>query len=311
MMNLYSQRNKSKEWSYYPIPTEFKVQLCFILSDVFSLYYRGPLPRCIKMSKPWKFIFDKYCRETGVIVNTQGLKDYKSKVDAILLNDQISLEHFFDAVELAGMVLFSQKNSCCKTFYRGKLVPWKTIAEDAIAEINARFRQHNLGYELVNGQIIRKDSELLVQETIAPAFSLLRDKRFSSAEDEMQKAFRFRRDGENAEAILNAAKAFESVMKVICSEMGYEYDAGKDTAKNLIAHLEKNAFYPPSLNTHIANIRTTLESALPTVRNKKSGHGAGTASTYISDAFADYALHLAATNIVFLVDLFNEKKTQA
>ena len=73
---------------------------------------------------------------------------------------------------------------------------------------------------------------------------------------------------------------------------------------------EKNAFYPPSLNTHIANIRTTLESALPTVRNKKSGHGAGIASTYISDAFADYALHLAATNIVFLVDLFNEKKSQ-
>ena len=311
MMNLYSQRNKSKEWSYYPIPTEFKVQLCFILSDVFSLYYRGPLPRCIKMSKPWKFIFDKYCRETGVIVNTQGLKDYKSKVDAILLNDQISLEHFFDAVELAGMVLFSQKNSCCKTFYRGKLVPWKTIAEDAIAEINARFRQHNLGYELVNGQIIRKDSELLVQETITPAFSLLQDKRFKSAEDEMQKAFRFRRDGENAEAILNAAKAFESTMAIICNELQYTIKGTKRSAGVYLTALRDNGFYPSYLNDHLTHICNTLDKGLPCVRNEHGGHGAGTASTYISDAFADYALHLAATNIVFLVDLFNEKEIQA
>ena len=49
----------------------------------------------------------------------------------------------------------------------------------------------------------------------------------------------------------------------------------------------------------MANLRTTLETGLPVVRNKNAGHGQGSAVTPISDEFAEYALNLAATNIVY------------
>jgi hypothetical protein len=38
------------------------------------------------------------------------------------------------------------------------------------------------------------------------------------------------------------------------------------------------------------------------VRNKNSGHGQGLFAKKVPDYFAGYALHLAATNIVFLVE---------
>ena len=313
-MKLYSQRLKESKpqqpFIYNSIPPEFIQQYFYIVEEFFNT-----LPKPLsERHRYWEILCRKYCLEKGIPLLGEDSECYDEELMLYLKSSEVSVEDILDIIELT----FSE--SIIGTYMwdtvTGYLYPpnelqdtlYETNKKVAILNLNARFRQHNLGYELVNDQVIRKDSELLAQETITPVYALLRDNRFSSAEDEMQKAFRFRRSGDNAEAILNAAKAFESVMKVICFEMGYEYDAEKDTAKTLIAHLEQNAFYPSSLNNHMANIRTTLESALPTIRNKKSGHGAGTETTAVPDAFADYALHLAATNIVFLVDLFNEKE---
>lgn len=44
------------------------------------------------------------------------------------------------------------------------------------------------------------------------------------------------------------------------------------------------------------------------MRNKVSGHGQGNQIVTISDEYTDYALHLAATNILFLVRLYRNKK---
>ena len=58
---------------------------------------------------------------------------------------------------------------------------------------------------------------------------------------------------------------------------------------------------PSYMETHLAGLRNTLEAGLPTLRNKNSGHGQGIRAKNILEYFAGYALHLAATNIVFLV----------
>lgn len=93
-------------------------------------------------------------------------------------------------------------------------------------------------------------------------------------------------------------------MKIICDKKGYTYDKEKDTAKVLISILEKNNFYPSYMSSHLANLRTTLETGLPVVRNKNAGHGQGSAVEPISDEFAEYALNLAVTNIVLLVGIY-------
>jgi uncharacterized protein DUF7014 len=56
-------------------------------------------------------------------------------------------------------------------------------------------------------------------------------------------------------------------------------------------------------------VRNTLQAGLPTVRNKLGGHGQGKDTRKAADYFAGYALHLAATNIVFLVEAHNDLDT--
>lgn len=178
---------------------------------------------------------------------------------------------------------------------------------DAIVELNYRFKQHNLGYEFVNSQIITIDSTFLHKTAVKPALKLLLEEGFEGAEDEIRNAYEKRRKGDNKNAILEAEKAFESTMKIFVINRD-SICKNKDTAQKLIAILENNGFYPSYMNAHLTSIRTTLETGLPVVRNKVAGHGQGNQIITISDEYTDYALHLAAANILFLVRLYRNKK---
>lgn len=182
-----------------------------------------------------------------------------------------------------------------------------TAVGDAIMELNYRFKQHNLGYEFINSQIITIDSTLLHETSVKPTLRLLFEEGFEGAEAEIREAYEKRRKDDNKNAILEEGKAFESTMKIICEKQGYTYDKAKDTAQKLISALEKDGFCPSYMNAQLTSIRTTLETGLPIVRNKVSGHGQGNQIITISDEYTDYALHLAATNILFLVRLYSNK----
>ena len=184
----------------------------------------------------------------------------------------------------------------------GKENPNTTFGR-AISETNHWFQYDNLGYRFENGQIVRIDNQIIYREALQPALKLLSDPRFAGANQEMLAAYDSRRNGNNADALTNANKAFESVIKSICEEKGYTYDKDKDAAKKLIDILKTEGFFPAYMNPHIDGIRITLETGLPVVRNKKGGHGQGQAVTPVPDEYVGYALNLAATNIVFLARL--------
>ncbi len=180
--------------------------------------------------------------------------------------------------------------------------------DEAITELNFRFKQHGLGYEFVNGEIVRIDNTIIHKDVIKPALRLIYDEGFSGAEEEIRRAFEYRRKSDNKNAILEAEKAFESTMKTICDKKWYVYDKAKDTAQKLIKILESNNFYPTYMSAYLTNLRTTLETGLPVIRNKNAGHGQGSLVVNISDEFAEYALNLAATNIVLLVSIYRNTK---
>lgn len=52
------------------------------------------------------------------------------------------------------------------------------------------------------------------------------------------------------------------------------------------------------MSSHMASLRTTLETGLPVVRNKNVEHGRGSTVALIPGEFVEYALNLATTNIV-------------
>src|SRR5262249_48224367 len=105
-----------------------------------------------------------------------------------------------------------------------------------------------------------------------------------------------------------ALKAFESTLKAICAERRWSFDPNKDTAIKLLEIVFMHNLVPPFLQTQFTALRSVLESGVPTVRNKTSGHGQGPALTSVPDHLTRLALHLTASNIVFLIESHNAMK---
>jgi len=182
----------------------------------------------------------------------------------------------------------------------------KQDADDAIQELNHRFREHSLGYQYVDGKIVRVDSQFLHAEAVKPALALLNESGFSGPSQESMRAFDHHRNGNNKEAIAEALKALESTMKSICAARKWAHPPNA-TAKPLMDTLFQNGLVPPQLDSHFAGLRSAMESGLPTLANRTSRHGQGATPVEIPPPFAAYALHLVASNIVFLIECHKAK----
>lgn len=128
---------------------------------------------------------------------------------------------------------------------------------------------------------------------------------FKGAEDEYMKAFEALRNNDNKNAIIEAAKAFESAMKTICSKRKYRFNPEKASAKDLIKTLKDNGFFPTYLDYQLDSIVHLLESGATVVRNKTSAHGQGEDVVTIPDSYAKYVIGTVAVNMVFLVQIYN------
>lgn len=173
-----------------------------------------------------------------------------------------------------------------------------------VKRVNKLFLENSFGYEFVQGQMIKIDSKFIHQEVIMNAIQLLYEVEFESASIEYMQAFTDYKNGNFKSSITNAGKAFESAMKIICEELNYSYKQS-DNAKKLISTLMNKEFIPSYLQTHFSGLSNTLESGLPTVRNKHS-HGDGVIEVEVTDKIVRYALNLCATNVVLLVEIYNE-----
>jgi AbiJ N-terminal domain 4 len=179
--------------------------------------------------------------------------------------------------------------------------------DEAIEELNQRFKEHGIGYQYLEGHLVRVDSQFAHAEIVKPALSLLNATGFQGSSDEFMKAFEHYRHGRNKEAVAEALKAFESAMQSICEARKWERPANA-TAKQLVETLLANKLVPSMLESHLTGLRTAMESGLPTVRNKTSGHGQGVEPVQLPDHVAAYALHLMASNIILLVEAHKNLK---
>ncbi len=179
---------------------------------------------------------------------------------------------------------------------------------EGIKELNDWFKDNNLGYEFTNGELIRIDQTHMHEEVVKPAITLLFEEDFEGPAEEFLNAHKAYRKGDYKNALVEALKSFESTMKTICDKKGYTYNKGSDTAQKLITVLLDNNLIPEYMSKHFSGVRNTLEGGLPTVRNKQAGHGQGAESIKVEPYFVEYAINLAATNIVFLIKAYKGSK---
>jgi hypothetical protein len=177
---------------------------------------------------------------------------------------------------------------------------------EAIEHVNARFRQHRVGFEFANDRIVNISNQFVHAEIMIPALVLLSDPEFQGANDEFMNAHGHYRAGRFKEAIVDALKAFESTMKTIAKARTIEVEE-TPTASKLLDALLTAGLFPSELQTHFTGLRTALQSGLPTIRNKTAAHGQGEEIVSAPIFLAAHALHLAATNIVFLVECHKAK----
>lgn len=172
-------------------------------------------------------------------------------------------------------------------------------ADQAIEELNNRFKEHSIGFQFVEGEIVRVDSELIHSEAVKPALRLLNSKDYEGAQQEFLSAHEHYRHGNYKESLNDCLKSFESAMKAICDKRGWSYPPNA-TAKSLIQICFDNNLIPSFWQQQFSSLRSMLEGGIPTGRNKLSGHGQGAVPTEVPDYLVAYMLHMTASTLVFL-----------
>lgn len=300
MFELFSRRHAEKTgrpevFIYDSFPKEFRNQFVAIVKDVFhilSLYDH----------KIWMEVCNYFAREKG-LKPFAHYYDYRDEIAFEQYVDTCTNIDFLDLMDFIFTAVINNPNFHKKVIDNSRV----KVFQDAIDELNARLMQHSLGYEFCNGQIIKKTNTITHETIIKPALYLLCDEDFRGAEEEYMLAWTHYKKGENKDAIVNAEKAFESTMKIICTKLKYSFDKDRDDASKLLTILKNNDFFPNYLESHLNALITTLSSGAPTVRNRTSGHGQGNQIKNIRDYYTAYVLNLVASNIVLLYSFYKEK----
>jgi len=299
VFDLFSKRQKRLRgempdvFTYTEIPRELRIQVIHIWKDA--------------IGEPWDYnqpalnlyrgICDILRREYGTLtlVGTYVGRPFE-ELGQFLVECE-DHERVLDVIELS----FRMIDEITRDFdYRHHVSP-RIEPDDAINELNARFLEHGVGYQYESGVLIRKDSEVLHSEVVRPTLQLLSDKRYSGANEEFLKAHEHYRHRRYKECLNECLKAFESTMKSICDIRGWSYGKN-DTAKKLIDVCLSNGLIPLFHAAQLGALRALLESGVPTVRNKLSGHGQGPQPVTVPRYYASYLLHLTAATIKFLIE---------
>ena len=303
----FAKRKKEAQNSGKPIayrydylPREFRVQVILLWGDVvnaFPNYHRPFLKKAL-----WGAVHNLLAREMGVF----ELAAYPS-VDENRMEDctQFLLESN-DVNQVLSLIELSFR-SFDKVTREEIAKKFSGVVEididDVLEELNYRLREHGIGYQYESGQIIAVNSQYVHSQAVEPAITLLHDAGFQGALQEFMDAHKCYRERDYKNAIANASNAFESTMKTICDARGWDYSPSATSSK-LIAILFDNNLVSPEMKSHFTGLRSALESGVPPIRNKggQGGHGQGSQPVEVPDHIAAYALHLTASNIVFLVE---------
>lgn len=276
IFNIFSERKKAKQkptpYQYDEIPEGLRNQIVYVLGDTVNAFFEWEGDR----QELWWHVWGFYCREKGELLNAINANEAGKNCLKFIMEGDI--EGTFDIIEIVFRLMAS----------RG--IPQDRLEMHA-NELNRFFQKAAFGWQLKQNQIIRIDSSHINQEVVEPVLDFLRGDDFRAANEKFWSALKNYRAGDYEHCITDANAAFESVMRVICKQRGWNSNG---TADGLIKTLSKKEFIPNYLQSYFAQ-------GLPPLRhNQGSAHGS-LEPVEVPVYMAGYALHLAATNILFLM----------
>lgn len=306
VLEFFSKRNKIKKdtdvYLYNDITDQLRVQITYILDDIFGKNGQKLYEIIHDDSDCYKILVELLAREFGVYNLCNNYKHEFHGYRLEFLNgflQEKSAHKVIDYIELAFSLTTNIANDT-KYQYAVERHSFDKVVRNAIEELNDRFNEHSIGYQFVEGQIIRRDNTFTHTEIIKPSLEILSRKRFKGASAEFHKAHEHYRHGKNHEALNECLKAFESTMRIICDKQKWNVKSTA-TASTLIKACFENNLILPFWESKFTSLKTLLESGIPPARNKLSGHGAGAEEKEIPQYIVEYALNMTASTILFLV----------
>ena len=291
VLDLFSRRQRrlrgevSDVYTYDNIPNDLRVQIAHIIMDAFT----DPNDYTFA-SKCYTLIVKALRKEVGVFQLIDCPKDSQDELINYLIKC-LGTDATLDIIEICFR--------CIDNWVRDQVYNPLMGADEAIKELNDRFREAGIGYQYESGEIIRVDSQIVHSEMVKPALVLLHKKIYSNAGEEFLAAHKHYRDGRYQECLTSCAKAFESVMKIICDKRRWPYNQ-KDNASKLVDAILSNGLIPTHFQTQFNALRSMLESGIPTPRNQQSAHGQGAIKIEVPDYLASFLLHQTAATILML-----------
>lgn len=303
IFDLFSKKQKRLRgdipdvYTYGSLPSPLKVQVIHIWND--ALGSSEDYWNFNDVKQAYQFTVDTLCREYGLfkLPYNETFRDrhYIQELTNYFLQEQ-EIDKQLDVIELTFKII----DKFTREYGYRRRNNANMIADAAIDELNQRFKEHGIGYQYNNNEIIRVDSELLHTETVKPALKLLNHKDYYGAQEEFLNAYEHYRHGRYKESLNDCLKAFESTIKSICDKKQWSYQPNI-TAKGLIQICFDKNLIPSFWQQQMTSLKSLLESSIPTGRNKLSGHGQGSESIEIPDHVVAYMLHMTASTLVFLV----------
>lgn len=300
---LFSKRQKRLRgdvpdvYTYDNVPNTLKVQIVHIIKDCIGEKKEYSEDYA---SRSYQYIYDTLCREYGkfTLIETKDRKSFMEQLFNFFLQTN-NIEEALDVIELS----FKYIDQLLRNNYNEYIfiTNVKISPDEAIEELNERFKEHGIGYSFDGGEIIRIDSTYTHSEITKPTIALLWNDKFKGANEEYLKAHQHYRFGRNKECLTECLKAFESTMKIICDEKGWIYDKN-NTSRKLIQICFQNDLVPSYTQNQFTSLQNLLESGIPTIRNKLGGHGQGQIPQRVDDEMTRYGLNLTGTNIIFLIE---------
>ena len=145
IVDIFSKRQRRMRgefpdvYQYDDLPIGFRNQVVYILDDVFSLYYGHPYESSTIKFTWFKDIHDVLARElvisqpqrednpwmavTNFFLNTTNVDDALSVIEASFITARLAQQ-------------------------QERLLRFKMTADDGVNELNARFSEHGIGYQL-------------------------------------------------------------------------------------------------------------------------------------------------------------------
>ncbi|PLY37710.1 hypothetical protein F164LOC_09035 [Pectobacterium carotovorum] len=303
--DIYSKRQKrlreqpSDVYYYEKIPDKLKTQIIHIVNDSIGscstfTQRNGRYYTEDKSDEAYRIINKTLCREYGIF-ELEGYGDsYHGKIYNTLMRSD-DHERCLDIIELSFQMINGPLREDYQFQRKGFMNP-----DEALIELNHRFRENSIGYQFEGDEIIRVDSQLIHNEVVKPVINLLNELReYDGANNEFLSAHEHYRHGRYKESLNDCLKSFESLMKAIHEKKGWSYGTG-DSASKLINSCLTNQLVPSYLQSQFTSLKTMLETGIPTIRNKNSGHGQGSEVKPVDEELVSYMLHLTATNLLFI-----------